>query len=345
MITIGISGFSSNDNPGPGVGIARSLRHDGLGQDLRVVGLCYDAMETGILAGDGVDKTFLVPYPSAGPDALEQRLGHIKRSYGLDFVIPSLDSELPSYVTLAPRLAAQGIQSFLPSAEQFRLRGKEHLVQLAQNMGVEAPRTEIVASPQDLWRALEALPPPIMVKGAFYKALAAHSVAEALGHFHAISAEWGMPVLIQQMVAGEEVNLVAVGDGEGGMLGAVSMKKMNVTAQGKVWTGVSIHHSGLKEAARRFVAATRWRGPFELECMAAQGKLFLIEINPRFPAWCWLSTALGVNLPAAMLRQALNLSPVVLPESYQAGQLFIRSVSETVVGMDMLRKLMTAGEC
>lgn len=57
---------------------------------------------------------------------------------------------------------------------------------------------------------------PVMVKGAFYKAYEAHTSKEALSHYKKIVAEWGYPVLVQEVVEGDELNVVAVGDGEGG---------------------------------------------------------------------------------------------------------------------------------
>ena len=55
---VGISGINAVDNPGPGIGVARSLKED---KDLnvRIVGLAYDAMEPGIYMDWIVDKSFL----------------------------------------------------------------------------------------------------------------------------------------------------------------------------------------------------------------------------------------------------------------------------------------------
>jgi carbamoyl-phosphate synthase large subunit len=96
----------------------------------------------------------------------------------------------------------------------------------------------------------------------------------------------------------EERNVVALGDGAGGMLGSVAMKKLAVTDKGKGWAGITIRDPELIRIAERFVSATQWRGPFELEVMLARdGTYYVIEINPRFPAWVYLSASSGVNLP------------------------------------------------
>jgi len=95
-----------------------------------------------------------------------------------------------------------------------------------------------------------------MVKGALYKAWRADTLAEAHGHFAKLVAEWGYPVIIQEIVIGVEMNVIGVGDGNGRLMGQVAMKKITVTELGKIRTGVTIWHPGLLEATRRFVAET-----------------------------------------------------------------------------------------
>ena len=78
----------------------------------------------------------------------------------------------------------------------------------------------------------------------------------------------------------------------------VAMKKLAVTDKGKGWAGVTITDPELGLLTERFVEATHWRGPCELEFIrAADGSHHLIEINPRFPAWVYLAASAGMNLP------------------------------------------------
>lgn len=65
QLVIAISGMNATDNPGPGVGVARSLRESSL-SDLRIIGLCYGSMESGAYLNDIVDASYLLPYPSEG---------------------------------------------------------------------------------------------------------------------------------------------------------------------------------------------------------------------------------------------------------------------------------------
>ena len=130
--------------------------------------------------------------------------------------------------------------------------------------------------------------------------------------------------MVQACVRGEELNVVGVGDGAGGLWGAVAMKKLLLTDKGKGWAGITIADPALLAVAERFVKATGWRGPFEVEVIRdAEGRYQLLEINPRFPAWVHLATAAGVNLPRAVVDLALGGSPKP-QRDYEVGTMFVR---------------------
>ena len=341
MIKVAVTGINAVDNPGPGLGVIKGLRVED--ESVRVVGLAYDAMEPGIYLTDLVDRAYLLPYPSEGEEPFLNRLLFIMERERLDAVIPTLDSELPLFIDLAPRLEGYGLHSFLPSKEQFRLRGKDHLGELAEAMGIKTPETATVTSYQELLEALTQLRFPVMVKGLFYKAYKAYSQMEAQQFFHSIVAEWGYPVLIQEVVDGDEINLVGVGDGEGSHFGVVAIKKLWVTSLGKIWTGVTIRHPALLEAAERFVHGFKWRGAFELEVIVSGDELYLIEVNPRFPAWTYFSVGVGVNLPRRLLQAALGEEPA-RDWDYPPGRLYIRFTDEVVTDLDLFQSMVTKGE-
>ncbi len=341
-LSIGVSGINAVDNPGPGVPVARSLKEDA-GLRAHIIGLAYDAMEPGLYMDWVVDKSFLLPYPSGDGEGLFKRLLDIRQRQGLDLVIPNLDAELPFYIQHADALAAQGIRTFLPTLEQFKLRGKDRLQDIADRIGLDLPRTRVIHSLGQLMTAVDELGLPVMVKGSLYKAHRCATLPEAVSHFHQLVAEWGYPIIVQQVVAGDELNVVGLGDGEGGSLGQVAIKKLSVTALGKIWTGVTVHHAGMLAATERFIREFHWRGPFELECMVQGDRVHLIEVNPRFPAWVYFATGVGLNLPARLARRCLG-QPTPATSEYAAGKLFVRYTYEVVTDLDVFQKAVTRGE-
>ncbi|OLP19640.1 carboxylate--amine ligase [Leptolyngbya sp. 'hensonii'] len=341
-LTIAVTGINAVDNPGPGTGVARSLREAQL--PMQILGLAYDVMEPGLYMDWLFDRRFIMPYPSAEPDLLLERLEQIQQQVGLDCVIPNFDLELPLYIRCGEALQAMGIHTYLPTKEQFSLRHKARLVEAVAAFGGHTPRTFTASSIGELRDAAVELGFPLMIKGPYYQAYRVTNQAELLRHFHALAAEWGYPIILQQIVIGTELNLVGVGDGAGGHLGLVAIKKMGTTDLGKIWSGVTIDHPGLLATAEAFLRHTRWRGPFELECIADRdGRIDLIEINPRFPAWTYFATGVGVNLPARLVGAALGLPLPPIP-SYEAGKFLMRYTYEIVTDTAPLQTLVTLGE-
>lgn len=82
----------------------------------------------------------------------------------------------------------------------------------------------------------------------------------------------------------------------------------------------------------------------ELELIrTADNKLYILEINPRIPAWVYLAVGAGQNLPEALVKLAMGMD--VKPyTSYEIGKMFIRYSWDMIVDIDMFSKLVTSGE-
>ncbi len=342
-MTVGVTALNATDNPAPGVGVIRSLRAEPSFRG-RVVGLTYDSLDPGIYARDLVDDVFLVPYPSQGVEALLQRLAYIRARVGLDVVVPTVDSELDAYIAIQDDLAALGIGVLLPSREQLALRAKSNLARLGADSAIPVPDTRVVSDVSELYRIHESIPYPFYVKGVYYGARQARSIDEAVAAFHATVAQWGLPVIVQRGVSGVEYDVVAVGDGRGNTVGSVPMKKTFLTDKGKGWAGVAVKDPGLLEMTDRFMAATHWRGPCEVEvCRDDDGRYHLLEVNPRFPAWVYLSAGAGMNLPWAAVRMAAGerVEPMT---TFKVGTMFVRISLDQIADIADLQKIAATGE-
>lgn len=340
-IIIGVSGVNASDNPSPGVGVAKSLKEANPGAV--IVGLAYDAMEPGVYMDWLIDRSYLIPYPAANAVDFLDRLIYIKNTFGLDVIIPTLDSELPFFIQYQDALLKHQIKTWVPTEEQYRSRQKTRLTEISNICQVLCPPQKEVTNANEVYQAVDVLGLPVMVKGALYKAYSAYTIDDVLSGFSKIVAEWGYPVIIQKQVQGDEVNVIGVGDGQGHLLGMVAVKKLITTTIGKIWTGVTINHQKLRDTALQFVKKTKWRGAFELECIVGEQELYLIEINPRFPAWVYFATGVGVNLPLMVQKLALG-EKVKAVDSYETGKLYIRYVGEQVCDMSKFQSMITHGE-
>lgn len=344
QLTVAVTGMNAKpDNPGPGLAVSRCLVESN-DFDGRVIGLSYDPLDPGLYLKDYCDAGYLMPYPSAGDDAFLESLSGIHEREHIDILLPCLDSELPGMIRLRHEIEGMGIRTFLPDSEQLRLRNKDKLPELAEYAGLGCPDIKALTSGRFFYECQQqGWSYPLVVKGLFYDAIVVHNAEQGIDAFRKIAAEWGYPVLVQKFVKGQEYNLSAVGDGQGNMLGAVMMKKMALTDKGKAWAGVTIHDETLYNASEKLIKTINWRGPLEVEVLKDnKGMYQLLEINPRFPAWIYLSQGVGRNLPMALVALAQNL-PLPHFSDIQSGIMFIRYAQETIVPIAEFEEFIVAG--
>ena len=342
-ITVAVTGLNATDNPGPGVGVLRSLRA-AENAHYRLVGLAYDALDPGVYAKNLADAVFMIPYPSQGIDPFLSRIEYIHAQMPIDVVIPTLDAELPSFIVTKSRLRDMGIRCVIPTQGQLDMRAKTRLVELGRISGLPVPRDAIVSSPAELTTIHNKIPYPFFVKGPFYGATLARSLDQAVAAYHKAVATWGPPVVVQEFIGGEEYNVIALGDGLGGLVGAVPMKKMALTDKGKGWAGITIKAPALLELAAQFMKATQWASGCEIEVIRdKQGNHHVIEINPRFPAWVHLSTAAGINMPHLLTQIALGKQ--IAPQTgYKVGAMFVRISLDQIVEFSDFQQVLISGQ-
>jgi carbamoyl-phosphate synthase large subunit len=73
------------------------------------------------------------------------------------------------------------------------------------------------------------------------------------------------------------------------------------------------------------------------------GQYFLLEINPRFPAWVYFAPNAGQNLPYALLQLALG-NKVEQFDKYNVGTIFVRSSWDLFTDISVFEKITTRGE-
>lgn len=342
-ITVACSGLNNTDNPGPGIPVIRGIRESEY-FDARIIGLAYENLEPGIYMHNIVDKTYQIPYPSAGMEPLLARLDYINSIENIDVIIPNFDAELFSFMKSADVLKNMNIHTFLPTIEQFEERHKTNLPAYGEKYGVNVPYSRPIFGENEIYGLTADFTYPLLVKGKYYDAYVAYNPEQVRMHFNKITSKWGLPIIIQQFVHGTEVNVIALGDGKGNTVGAVPMRKQYITDKGKAWGGITLDDKNMLALTHKIIGQSKWRGGMELELIKTiNNELFLIEINPRIPAWVYLAVGAGQNLPEALVKLALGID--VKPyETYDVGKLFIRYSMDMIVELEEFEKLSTSGE-
>ncbi len=342
-ITVAVTALNAIDSPGPGVSVIRGLKESDKFQ-VRIIGLAYESLEPGIYMKELVDKVYQVPYPGAGIESLMARLEYIHSKENLDVIIPNFDAELYPFIRLEKRLKALGIHTFLPTEAQFEERQKVNLPDFGKKYDIKVPESTAVFDLSEIEKTTKELDFPVLVKGKYYDAYVAFNKEQVRDYFMKISSKWGLPIILQKFVKGTEYNVIGLGDGQGKLVAAVPIRKQYITDKGKAWGGISISDKKILELTRHFISETKWRGAFELELMKDEDNNYvLLEINPRIPAWVYLSVGVGQNIPEALARLALG-EKVEPYETYEVGKMFIRYSWDMIVDLKDYQQISTFGE-
>jgi carbamoyl-phosphate synthase large subunit len=117
------------------------------------------------------------------------------------------------------------------------------------------------------------------------------------------------------------------------------MRKQYITDKGKAWAGIALGDQNLLDITHRLIKRTKWQGGMELEMIKTEkDEYYLIEINPRLPAWVYLAVGAGQNLPEALVKLALGMK--VIPfKNYEVGKLFIRYSYDLICNLSEFEQL------
>ena len=343
-IHVAITGLSAADNPYPGLGIARSLRY---AQEFggSISGLVFEPLSNAAYNNAVFDRIYLVPYPAAGHEAMFDRISEINKKHPVNVIIPALDSEVLIYTQIEKRLNDIGIRLLLPPVSSVKQSSKSLLYEFGLKHDIDVPKTFILNSAEEIRPRSSDTGIPFLLKGVLSDARICRSVEQGESEYINLFDLWGYPILMQQHVAGEEFDVIALADKNSETAGALVMKKFGLTDKGKAFAGVTVEHPALIGITRKILKCLKWVGPVECEfvCEKESGAPHLIEINSRFPSWLYLAAESGQNLPLLTLKLALDI-PFEPLKSYQTGKLFFRTVTDTELSPVKLMELAAFGE-
>lgn len=316
------SGVHSGPNPSPGVGTARAIRD--FFPDARITGVDYSPRSTG-LQDRVFDATWVVrPWHELDLDLYAEQIKGRLADGAL--WISGLDVE----TTWLAQVFGQDPTAYgvlIPNSRALMMTAKP-AIRAARHLGYRVP----AAVPGNLdslaihefcrrhgWR--------VWVKGTRYEAVHASSWTEVTHARSALATRWGSTPFVQENVEGDEES-IAYAAFQGRLIEAVRMVKTQVTQEGKTWAGAlcELEPKDLR-SLERTVRALSWTGGGEIECVrTSSGEKWVIDWNPRFPAWVHGAEPAGFNLPASLVA-AGRRQPWMPGPGGRAGS-FVRVVSE-----------------
>jgi diaminopimelate decarboxylase len=315
--TIIVSGVHSGVNPSPGLGTARSLRY--AWPRVRIEALDYSTKSTGLNSSTFSECNLFPPWRDvdlgASVDAIFELIERKSAIFisGLDLEAELLSQRAHKSVLVPPTAALKYIT-------------KAETSPAARTLNLDYPDTIIATDLTVAGYFAESHGWPVWVKGPNYEALSCGTPAQLAANVSRAKHTWGAVPLIQEHIDGPEESLCFVAH-QGELLMACAMRKTSVTDQGKTWGGAV---RGCTEdelvGIRGFVRATGWSGGAEAEIVRQQrtGRRYLIDLNPRFPAWIHGATIAGYNMPAALVAASTGVKyNVQAPESTDFARIVI----------------------
>lgn len=310
-LSICISGLGSGTDPDPGIGVAACIR-DAF-PDAEIIGRDYSYRAAGIHLP--MFDRVIVRRPWN-----EISLEDLKQEYALDLdqkrnVISTIDLEVlwltRTFGTMAGLL--------VPPTRAFAACVKP-LSGIVTTLGFSIPESLPLEMPDRVIHAfLRRHGPRTWIKGAYHQALRVPSW-EALQPAIAEIRRQGATGLLhlQKDVLGQHESL-AFSAYQGSMLDAIWITKHEMTRDGKTLSGTprSIPEE-TKQRLCSFITETGWHGGGEIELIRdpASGRVSVIDINPRFPAWIHGAAILGTNLPASLVTAATGIQGLE-PHAYK----------------------------
>jgi hypothetical protein len=303
-----MSGLYSGTSPQPGIGIARSLRH--AYPHATLVGVEYSNRSSGIHF-DGFDEIWLQRgWEELNLDEYGRMVREVLDSGAL--WISGTDLEALWLADVFP----DGHPNLLsPPARALRQVGKP-AVPAHQGLPLRIP--EFIWTEQSDWD-LHAFCRQhgwrVWLKGPYYEAVRTRDWAQFEAVRTLLTRAWSTERLfLQSHVTGyeESVCLCAY---KGELLGCVRMRKRELTEEGKTWAGdVTEVPDEISTPLRKIIKDIGWTGGAELEMVRdAEGQLWLLEWNPRFPAWIHGATIAGRNMSALLVEGATGIRALPTP--------------------------------
>ncbi len=252
---------------------------------------------------------------------IQQHLHATVQQYGIRIIVPFVDGAV---AVAAEYAAAHPAEVFVPAGDAAtaeEMFDKVRSAELFERAGLPVPRTYV---PGDPCMRLIAKPR----HGSASKGIVEISSIEALDD---ILLRRGQYLIQERIDRREELTVdcyVSVGDGR---ILAVSPRRRNVTVGGEVSDTETVEMPAAVELTRRTLTALGLRGAVTVQLIRdldAEGRLLIMEINPRLGGGAVCSVIAGADIPSLIIAEALGEN--LEPKSAASGVRICRYMQEVV---------------
>lgn len=164
------------------------------------------------------------------------------------------------------------------------------------------------------------------VTGSASKGLVIIESPDVLGEFNSRADRDNF--LLQEYVVGDEYTVDCYADSTGRLIAAVPRKRLEVTG-GEATKTVTVHHAAVEVLTQKLFVTRSFIGPITVQFIEdkTSGKVYVMEINPRFGGGALCSIHAGMQSPLYVIQEFLGISPQPMKQ-FNPGTLMVRSFRE-----------------
>jgi carbamoyl-phosphate synthase large subunit len=280
----------------PAVGVIKALRNQEE-IDVHLAAFDMNCLSSGFFLSD---SRYIVPSPR-DKDFISTILDICKHA-SIEYVFPIIDEELQIFADNRDSFVSNGIKVIVNSAEVVRTAKNKLLsLSLCRDHGILTP--EVYSEEQVLQKDFEGF--PLIIKPLAGRGSVNTHKVKSLIDFQYFYGQFDEQPVIQEFIEGEEFTIDIVADFSGEILTVVPRKRIEVKA-GMSYKGKTVRDETLISYGRKVASTFGVNGPANIQCMAADGKVYFIELNPKYGAGSPLTFNAGVNIPLIHLKLAMG---------------------------------------
>lgn len=316
MATVLVTGVGSTGGTGALTALRERAGHE-------VVGVDMDPSAEGLYLADHGATV-----PPASAEEWPEQVADLVAEFGVDAVVPLVDEELVR----------------LPELDD----------EVGDDVGIVAPRPEVVETTIDKYRMVREYPDvrtpeavlatdvdafedanfPVIVKPRFGRGSRGVERFDSRSALHDHLQATDRPhdeLLVQRLVEGTEYTTSVVTTRDDRLLSVVP--KEAIEKDGCTVRGVTRDAPHVRASCRRVFEALSPHGPMNVQQMESEatGEVYTIEVNPRFSSTAPLTVAAGVDELDLLVRDAMG-ETVAPPDDYERDLHLMRYRAELFVG-------------
>ncbi len=277
------------------------------------------------------DGKFLMRKPVENEEAYMSDLLRICQANEIRLVIPVIDPEVYIFSTYRDEFIAQGILLLASDRKVLDIcYNKKLMNEFLISIGFLIPRSFYSIPEFDDAYKNEIVNYPLFIKPIF----GSGSVnSYKIENYEQLVAQFKKDMIIQEFIDGKEYGVDAFTDRNGDAVRIIVKRKIAMRS-GETDKAITISDDRILVKVKNLVSCLKPFGPIDIDILENSGKLYFIDLNPRFGGGYPASHMSGINFLELAL--ATESGKTIQPEfdNYQVGQLTMKDIGIRTVILD-----------